>query len=267
MIKLMYITNDYKICEFLENIGIDRIFLDLEFEGKVLRQGHLNTFISDHKISDIQNIKNKIKKTDLLVRVNPLSNNSLNEINKVIKLGATHIMMPMIKNHEDVKELVNIVSNRCKIIPLLETVQSIESIDKIISVDGISEIYFGLNDLHIEMNKKFIFQPLTEGFLDKSIMSCKKNNISFGIGGIAPMNSGIISGEIVLGEYLYQGCSSVILSRSFRNFDYKDDDEFQNILESKIYAIRKKENHLNLRNKSKREKDHFDFINKVKNLL
>ena len=105
----MYITNDYKICDFLENIGINRIFLDLEFEGKVSRQGHLNTFISDHKISDIQIIKNKINKTDLLVRVNPLSNNSLNEINKVIKLGATHIMMPMIKGHEDVKELVNIV--------------------------------------------------------------------------------------------------------------------------------------------------------------
>ena len=65
MIKLMYITNDYKICDFLENIGINRIFLDLEFEGKVSRQGHLNTFISDHKISDIQSIKNQNKKTDL----------------------------------------------------------------------------------------------------------------------------------------------------------------------------------------------------------
>jgi hypothetical protein len=267
MIKLIYITNDYKICDFLENIGINRIFLDLEFEGKVSRQGHLNTFISDHKISDIQIIKNKINKTDLLVRVNPLSNNSLNEINKVIKLGATHIMMPMIKGHEDVKELVNIVSNRCKIIPLLETIKSIENIDRILSVDGLSEIYFGLNDLHIELNKKFIFQPLTEGYLDKSIMSCKKNNISFGIGGLAPMNDGIISGEIVLGEYLYQGSSSVILSRSFRSFDFKDDEDFRNILKSKVHDIRKKENQLNLRNDLKKEMDHLDFINKVNDIV
>ncbi len=267
MIKLMYITNNYKICKFLEHIGVDRIFLDLEFEGKKLRQGHLNTFISDHKISDIKNIKNVIKNIDLLVRVNPLSKNSSKEINEVIKLGASHIMMPMIKNHLEVRELVNIVSKRCKIIPLIETTQGIENIDKILSINGLSEIYFGLNDLHIEMNKKFIFQPLIEGYLDKSIMCCKKNNISFGIGGLAPMNDGVISGELVLGEYLYHGSSSVILSRAFRNFDFKNDEDFRNTLRSKVNDIRKKESQLNFRDFKRKKRDHLEFINKVKNVI
>ena len=81
------------------------------------------------------------------------------------------------------------------------------------------------------------------------------------------MNDGIISGEIVLGEYLYQGSSSVILSRSFRNFDSKDDEDFRNILKSKVHDIRKKENQLNLRNDLKKEMDHLDFINKVNDIV
>jgi len=71
-LNLMYITNDPKIAEIAENSGVDWIFIDLEINGKEERQGHLDTVISRHHIDDVKNIKNVLKNSKLLVRVNPI---------------------------------------------------------------------------------------------------------------------------------------------------------------------------------------------------
>lgn len=49
----MYITNRPEIAAIADSNGVDRIFLDLELIGKEERQGHLDTVISRHSISDI----------------------------------------------------------------------------------------------------------------------------------------------------------------------------------------------------------------------
>ena len=62
--KLLMITNDPLKAKILSDNGVDRIFVDLEILGKQKRQGHLDTVISKHKISDVA----KIKKLFLKVR-------------------------------------------------------------------------------------------------------------------------------------------------------------------------------------------------------
>ncbi len=78
------ITNDIKLAEYSQKCGIERIMVDLEILGKQERQGHLNTVISSHSFQDIKNIREVLTTSKLLVRVNPINENSIEEIDKEI---------------------------------------------------------------------------------------------------------------------------------------------------------------------------------------
>ena len=41
-IKLMYITKQPEIATIAENAGVDRVFVDMEYIGKSLRQGGMD---------------------------------------------------------------------------------------------------------------------------------------------------------------------------------------------------------------------------------
>lgn len=59
-LKLMYITNNPEIAVIAENAGVDRIFVDMEFIGKDVRQGGLDTIQNHHTIQDIKNIRKAV---------------------------------------------------------------------------------------------------------------------------------------------------------------------------------------------------------------
>ena len=80
MLKLMYITNDPDVAVIAEKAGIDRIWIDLEKNGKNERQANRNTVKSDHSFYDIQKIKPLLATSELLVRVNPWNEKSNEEI-------------------------------------------------------------------------------------------------------------------------------------------------------------------------------------------
>ena len=71
-LKLMYITNRPDVAVIAERNGVDRIFVDMEYIGKDLRQGRLDTVQNHHTIRDVRNIRAVISKAELLVRVNPI---------------------------------------------------------------------------------------------------------------------------------------------------------------------------------------------------
>jgi len=110
----MYITNDAEIAKIAENAGVDWIFVDLEINGKEERQGHLDTVISKHEISDVKKIKSVLKKSKLLVRVNPIFEGSKDEIDSVIEYGADIVMLPFFKTKEEVNKFIGHVNGRAK---------------------------------------------------------------------------------------------------------------------------------------------------------
>ena len=71
-LKLMYITNKPEVARIAEDVGVDWIFIDMEFIGKDSRQGGLDTVQNHHTVEDVRNIKKAISKSELLVRVNPI---------------------------------------------------------------------------------------------------------------------------------------------------------------------------------------------------
>lgn len=215
-IDLMMITNNPSIAKEAEIAGVDRIFLDYEIRGKIERQGHLDTHITDHEFEDISKINNVLDKSKLLVRVNPLYENSKEEIDKAVEYGADIIMLPMFKTVSEVEKFIDLVSGRAKTSLLLETAAAMVRVKDIIKINGIDEIHVGLNDLHLSMGLDFMFELLSGGIVEYLAEILKKNNIRWGFGGIAKIGEGILPAENILAEHIRLDSEMVILSRTFK---------------------------------------------------
>ncbi len=215
MINFMLITNDPALAQYAETCGVGRIFVDLEKHGKQERQGHLDTLISNHSMADVAIIKEKLSQAKLLVRLNPLHANTKSEVDDAIEGGADLLMLPMFRRADEVRKFSELVDGRAEVVPLVETHEAALAMGDIVSIQGVTEIYIGLNDLHLDMQLKFMFEPLANGFVDKLAEIIKSAGLPFGFGGIARVGEGIVPGELVLAEHLRLGSTSVILSRTF----------------------------------------------------
>ena len=247
-LKLMYITNNPAVARIAEEAGVDWIFLDMEFIGKDSRQGGLDTVQNHHMVEDVKNIRKTVSKSKVLVRVNPIHEaladypSSKDEIDAVINAGADIIMLPFFKTVKEVKQFVEYVDGRADTCLLLETAEAAILIDEILNVSGIDMIHIGLNDLHLELGMKFMFQLLSDGVVEQLGNKIKSKGIPFGFGGIARLDSGMLPGADVLKEHIRLGSSMVIVSRSFCNTDVVTDlNEVRRIFTEGIGAIRRLE--------------------------
>lgn len=220
----MYITNNPDVAIIAQNAGIDRIWVDLETKGKEERQKNLDTLKSHHTIDDIKRIKAVMFKSELLVRINPFDSETEEEIEKVISNGADIIMLPMWKTVEEVKSFLKIVNKRCKVILLLETKEAAECIDDVLMIDGIDEIHIGINDLSLSYKKKFMFEVVSNGLVERLIKKIKMAGIPCGFGGITKLHSGLVPAEIVIAEHYRLGSTMAILARSFCDLQSFDND-------------------------------------------
>ena len=243
--KLMYITNRPEIATIAEQTGVDRVFLDMEYIGKAARQGGMDTVQSRHTLQDIRNIRDTLQTAELMVRCNPIHEKTADygdsqaEIDGIVESGAQVIMLPYFKTAAEVEKFVRLVDGRAKTFPLVETREAAESIDEILQVDGIDEIYVGLNDLSLSYGYRFMFQPLANGMVDQLAEKFHKKNLTFGFGGLASLTGGMLPGSYVLKEHYRLGSSRVILARSFCNTDKVQDlGEVRRIFETGVKDIR-----------------------------
>ena len=238
-INLMLVTSNPDSIIEAQEAGIDRIFFDLEYINKAERQRGRDTLILHNDIEDILKLRKIVTKSELLVRVNALYPYSKEEIDKAISYGADIIMLPMVIDAEDVRTLVKYVDKRAKVMPMIETAQSVARIDDILEIEGIDEIFIGLNDLHISMGLTFMFELLSGGIVEYLSEKITKKGIKFGFGGMARIGEGILPAECILAEHYRLKSSSVILSRTFRN-EVGENREKVDLI-SEVSKIRKQE--------------------------
>lgn len=264
---LMLITNKPDVAKYADDIGVHRIFIDLEINGKVKRQGHLDTVISDHQLQDILPVKKSLQRSELLVRINPLFDGTQHEIDYAIDSGADIIMLPMFKNTQEVSTVAQFINKRAKFIPLVETVGAVQSLDDIVKIDGITEIFIGLNDLHRDLNLKFMFEPLLNGFLENTVSIIKKAGLPFGFGGIANIGQGQLPAELILGEHIRLGSSSVILSRSFHNRSITLEQFIDSNFEDEINKLETCLNIIKQRNKTEMKENQEKLYESIHSVL
>ncbi len=224
-ITLMYITNNPKIASIAQDAGVDRIWIDLETKGKEARQAGMNTVKSKHTIEDIKALRPIVKTSDLMVRVNPLDEESKDEIDKVVEAGADYIMLPMFRTRDEVEKFISYVGGRAKTMLLLETAEAAANLETYVDVPGIDEIHIGLNDLHLSYGMTFMFELLADGTVARLTETLRKHNIRFGFGGMARIGFGTLPAERILTEHYKLGSEMVILSRGFCDANLVEDPE------------------------------------------
>lgn len=270
-LKLMYITNNTDVAQIAENAGVDRIFVDMEYIGKAKRQHGMDTVQSHHTIKDVENISKSLKKAQLVVRVNPIHKatddycSSREEIDSVIEAGADLIMLPYFQTAEEVSEFIDYVGGRAITFPLLESAKAVqpEELDKILDLQGLDQIHIGINDLSLDLNKKFMFELLADGTVEELCSKIKEKGIPYGFGGIASLGKGILPSEYIIREHYRLGSQCAILSRSFCNTEkITDQEKLAEIFNIGIKEIRTLEGEC-----SKYEKDSLYFSHNHEDLI
>ncbi len=246
-LSLMYITNRPDVASVAQAAGVDRLFVDMEYIGKETRQAGMNTVKSHHTYADVEAMHRITSggSSELLVRVNPIHDaghtdtSSEEEIETVIACGADVIMLPMFRTRHEVDRFLSIVNGRAKTMLLLETREACEGIDGILSGGGFDELHIGLNDLHLAYRRRFMFELLADGTVERLAVRLKERGIPFGFGGIARIGYGTLPAEYIIAEHYRLGSRAAILSRSFCNAEtISDPDELAHIFRRGVESIR-----------------------------
>lgn len=211
----MMILSDPQVARFVCSYADIQPFVDLEVLGKAKRQGHLPSWKSKHTYVDVTNIREAVPDAHLIVRINPLHDGSQSEITEVVARGADSIMLPMFHDLETLSRFLDLLNDQALPFPLFETAAAVAAIPEMVPALGINRLHIGLNDLHLDLKKAFLFQPLAEGYLEAPTQALRENNVEFGIGGLARLREGIVSPEYLLGEHVRLGSSAAILSQTF----------------------------------------------------
>jgi hypothetical protein len=126
-------------------------------------------------------------------------------------------MLPMFRTAFEVSNFVSMVRERAKAIILLETPEAMMRIDEILSVGGIREIHFGLNDLHLGLKLHSRFEVLCSELMDALAEAALKRGIPYGFGALGrPHDLSLpIPPDQIVGEITRLGASRAFLSRYF----------------------------------------------------
>lgn len=202
---------------FADKAGVDRVGVDLERLGKENRQAGLGTWISQHDEDLLADIGQILTRASLFARSNPLNAQSPAEIDRLINIGVKVIMLPMFRSAEDVREFVRIVGGRAKVIPLLEHLDAVSTLDELVAMDEIDEIHIGINDLSLSLGLPNRFSVLTTNLIQhiSDLVLKAGKRLSCGHVGRAMDESLPIPSDLVYAQYVRLGARGTLISKAF----------------------------------------------------
>lgn len=213
-----FITADPLEASAARAAGIQRIMIDLERKGKADRQKGRELFLSDHRMEHVSLMNSRVLNSEIVVRINPLHDESDKEVAEVIERGADYVMLPFFHHVNQVETFHGLVKGKAQIILLIETASAANNIEAIISAAPPDEMHIGLNDLSISLGKNNIFTLFRDGTVASIAARIRACNLPFGIGGIGALsrNNLPITPKCFYVEQLRLGATRGWLGRSFR---------------------------------------------------
>jgi len=139
------------------------------------RQGHMDSRISYHSLQDIAPVRAVLHQTPLMVRINPIHDQTAYEIESALQQGADILMLPYFKTLAEVQTFLSLIKGRAKAYLLLETKEAEAILDDILVLPGIDAIHIGINDLSLSKGYSFLFQSLID---DSFTAMCDQNTSS-----------------------------------------------------------------------------------------
>jgi hypothetical protein len=164
-LRLFLFTTDALLAKQAEQVGIDSIIVDWERIGKRERQMSYSTQINADTPEDVVALAEVIS-IPITVRINPLDNNTSDEIETALDSGASIIMLPMAKVPSEVDKFISLVNGRAKTLVQIETQTLVDNCEQIREL-GWDYAYIGLNDLMISGQKSCIWDLLADATVEE----------------------------------------------------------------------------------------------------
>ncbi len=213
---LTHFTDDPDLAAVLDAAGVDRIGIDLERLGKAKRQEGANSWISQHEVGTLAELRPRLSRAKLLARINPWNPASADEIEEVLALGAEVVMLPFFKTIGDVAATLEAIDDRALLVPLVETVPALDILEGIRDL-GLHEIHFGLTDLRLEMGYPAFVPVFEDPRFEAAVERAKAASLRYAIAGVArPGDTRLpIDPESVYRQMRRLGARGALVSRSF----------------------------------------------------
>ena len=249
--ELLLFSNNVPFVKAAATAGLDGVIIDREYIGKSHRQQDLDTQINQHTFDDLTRIQ---QATDLKVfcRINNIPEIRTKEAKQAVQYGANEIFLPMVRNIDEIYELLEILDGQAGLGILIETDAAI-AIAKEVAQLPLSYVYVGLNDLALERSMSNIFENVYNG----TVESIREyfHNIPFGFGGLTvPPYGNPIPTILLMGEMMRLDCNFVFLRQSFLR------DVSHDYLQDAIPIIKSELANMRKRTKLDIEKQHKELL-------
>lgn len=214
---LTLFTNDPALAAQADRAGVDRIGVDLETLGKHQRQGHLNTWISDHREADLGAVGAVLERAQLFARCNPIHAGSRDEIDRVITAGVEVLMLPWFKTTLEAETFIRLIDGRAYPVLLVETREAAAAIGDLCRIPGVVEIHVGLNDMRLSLGWPSHFHVLASDLLRGMADTVRAAGLRLGVGGLgrAGDNQLPVPSDLVIAQYPRLGAGAALISRAF----------------------------------------------------
>ena len=196
MLELIQITNDPAFARRCDALGGFRLFVDLERLGKAERQAGRNTFISAHRIEDVGRVKQVLRRSPLMVRVNPLNHAT----RRRGRGGAGARRRPadaadVHRAPRELREFAALVAGR---VPIVAAAGNRRGAGQPGRLDRDARAWprctWASTTCTCRLGHRFMFEPLALGLVDRVAQAARRQGLRFGFGGIARLDEGLLPG-------------------------------------------------------------------------
>ena len=193
--------------------GFRRFVVDWEWRGKDQRQSGADTEINHHTPETLRRLR-AVDTDERWCRLNRFGPWTPEEVETALEAGATHVLLPMVEHPREAERLVALVAGRVCPGILVETVAACAHARELAQVP-LGAVYVGLNDLAISRGRRFIFDAVADGTVER--LRDVFHPPRFGFGGMTVLDGGRpVPARLLLAEMARLHCSFTFLRRSFK---------------------------------------------------
>lgn len=210
-------TDDPARARAADDAGVDRIGPDLERLGKQDRQAGLGTWISPHREEALAELRGLVAPGRLFARTEPVNPGTASEVERLVAHGVDVLMLPMLRDAQDVRRYVDAVAGRALVVLLVETMEAVRNLEEIVAVPGVDEVHVGLNDLSLSLRTGNRFGVLGTPLMQRIAEITAAAGLPFGFGGIARpfAEVGPVPPDLVYAQYARLGGTRALVAQSF----------------------------------------------------
>ena len=210
--ELLLFATDTDLVAEATAAGMDGFIVDWERRGKERRQAGQGTQINYDTLADLRRVRATTTAT-VICRLDGFGWWTGREVDRAIDAGADELLLPMVRNTDEVDRTLEMVGDRCGLGILVETRQGVRATPELVT-RPLSRVYVGLNDLRIDRGSNELFEPLVDDTVEQ--VRSYVGPTRFGVAGLTlPDRGAPVPSRLLAAELSRIGADFTFLRRSF----------------------------------------------------